>query len=95
MIVGAYGAKIAMGETMIIKKIIRRMLAMHPAAWYIFINSIKLSCAILAVSVLLFAAGSEPYQDSLISAAIALSELPQAILLLAVIVSVCIEDRLT
>ena len=27
---------------------------MHPAAWFIFINSLRISCALLAVSIILF-----------------------------------------
>lgn len=82
---------------MTVKKIIRRMLCMHPAAWYIFINSVRASCAMLAGSILLFAAGGWDSMGhyELYSAAVTLSELPQALLLLAVIVSVCVEDRLT
>lgn len=71
------------------------MLRMHSAAWYIFINSVRISCAVLAAAVLLFVISTDPDYSSVYSAAVALSELPPALLLLAVIVSVCVDDKLS
>lgn len=77
-----------------LKPILRRMLSMCPDAWYIFIRSIQLCCLLLFCALALLIkwdssmfSGYEPYMT-----AMALCETVQALLLTAVIVSVCIED---
>ena len=76
------------------KKIISRMLRMHPAAWFIFINSLRISCALLAVSVILFVicGGDYVLHYDTYYAALTLSETPPALLLLSTIASVSVEE---
>ena len=75
-----------------IKAVYRRMLGMCPAAWRIFLVSLQLSCALLFASLLLhtgvFAAGDHAAKQL----AAALYELPQSVLLIGLLVSVCLED---
>ena len=72
------------------------MLQMCPAAWYIFIRTIQLSCLLLFVSLILLMEYSEnPDSHTLYRLAMALYELPQALLIISMIGSVCIEDLQT
>ncbi len=75
------------------KKILFRMLRMCPAAWYIFINGIKL-CAILLIGCVVVLANAELYPDfhCALKLAAALNETAQSVLLLSVFSSVLIED---
>ncbi len=76
-----------------IKPVVRRMLSMCPDAWYIFIRSIQLCCLLLCAFILLLEwNGSMSEKYELYKTAMALSEICQALLLIAVIASVCIED---
>lgn len=77
-----------------LRPIVRRMLRMCPAAWYIFIRSVQLSAFLLLCAfVLLMECDGGIYDHyRLYMSAVALSEITQAILLIAVIASVCIED---
>ena len=58
---------------------------MHPAAWFIFINSLRISCALLAVSIILFVicGGDYVLHYDTYYAALTLSETPPALLLLS------------
>lgn len=72
------------------KLIVNRMLGMCAPAWRLFLISLRLSCALLLCSLLLYT-GVLPEPGSSHLAA-ALYELPQAILLLGLLGSVCVED---
>ena len=71
------------------------MLRMHPAAWFIFINSLRISCSLLAVSIILFVTCDGDYvlHYDTYYAALTLSETPPALLLLSTIASVCVEEH--
>ena len=77
-----------------IKATLRRMLSMCPDAWYIFIRTIQLGCMLLfcAFMLLLKWNGCMMEGYDLYMTAMALEETCQALLLIAVILSVCIED---
>lgn len=77
-----------------LKKIISRMLCMCPEAWYIFIRTLQLTAVLLlcAFALLVNWNGSIVEQYSLYMTAASLMEITQALLLIAVIFSVCIED---
>ena len=77
-----------------LKATVRRMLAMCPAAWYILIRTLQLCCVLLLCSIaLLHARGSSMSEGyTLYRTALALNETAQALLLIAVLLSVCIED---
>lgn len=77
-----------------LKQTVKRMLGMCPAAWYIFISSIKLTAFLLLCAFLLLlgwdgsmAEGYEQYMT-----AMSLYEIGEALLLIGAIFSVCIED---
>ncbi len=77
-----------------LRPILRRMLRMCPEAWYIFIRSVQLAAFLLLCAfVLLMECDSGIYDNyRLYMSAVTLTEITQAILLIAVIASVCIED---
>ena len=76
-----------------LKLIIERMLQMCPAAWYIFIRTLQLSCLLLFLSlVVLIEYMGNSGSHTLYKLAMALYELPQALLIISMIASVCIED---
>ena len=79
-----------------LKKTLRRMLSMCPAAWYIFIRTLQLVSLLMlcAFALLLKAQGAEDGYTLRMTAA-ALNEISQALLLIAVIFSVCLEDVFT
>lgn len=74
-------------------KILRRMLCMSDAAWYIFIRSIQLSGVMLFCSfMLLLSCDGSLMQRARYMTAIALYEGPQGILLGGLILSVIAEE---
>lgn len=77
-----------------LKETILRMLAMCPDAWYIFMCSVKLTAAVLfgAFLLLLSCSGSMAESYTRYMTAMSLYEIGQALLLIGVIFSVCIED---
>ena len=77
-----------------IKAVIQRMLRMCPEAWYILIRTLQLCTVLLLCSfaLLLEWDGSMTEGYRLYKTALALNETSQALLLIAVILSVCIED---
>ena len=76
-----------------IKAIVRRMLAMCPAAWYIFLRSLQLSCLLLFCAVVLLMHGeSVGYEHDLFLTAMSLQESAQSLLLVAVLLSAIVED---
>ena len=66
------------------------MLDMCPAAWRVFLLSLQLSCVMLILSLMLYT-GVLPEPGGTRLAA-ALYEMPQAVLLIGLLVSVCLED---
>ena len=74
-------------------KILRRMLRMSDAAWYIFIRSIQLAGVMLFCSfLLLLSCDGSLMQRARYMTAIALYEAPQGILLGGLILSVIAEE---
>ena len=78
---------------MVLRDIVRRMLGMSDAAWYIFIRSIQLSCVMLFCSfLLLLSCDGSLMQRSQYMTAMALYEGPQGLLLGGLILSVFAEE---
>ena len=78
---------------MIFRDIVRRMLCMSDAAWYIFIRSIQLSCVMLFCSfLLLLSCDGSLMQRAQYMTAMALYEGPQGMLLGGLILSVFAEE---
>ena len=77
-----------------LKKTIRRMLCMCPAAWYIFIWSVRLTAFVLLCAFLLLLRwdGSMAEGYTQYMTAMSLYEIGQALLLIGAIFPVCIED---
>ena len=77
-----------------LKKTIRRMLNMKPDPWYLFIRSIQLCCVLLlcAFALLLEYNGDMLGKYPLYITAQSLNESAQGILLVALILSVCMEE---
>lgn len=76
------------------KKIYNRMLLMCPLSWYIFIGSLRLSCFMLLCSLpLLYLWGGSMLNNyNMYMTAVSIRETTQAILLIALLLSVIIED---
>lgn len=78
---------------MVLRDIVRRMLCMSDAAWYIFIRSIQLSCVMLFCSfLLLLSCDGSLMQRVQYMTAMALYEGPQGLLLGGLILSVFAEE---
>jgi hypothetical protein len=77
-----------------LKMTVRRMLAMCPEAWYIFMASVKLTAFLLlcAFVLLLDWGGSMLEGYAQYMTALSLYEIGQALLLIGAVFSVCIED---
>ena len=76
-----------------IKNIICRMLKMCPAAWSIYIRTMQLCCVLLILSAfILIQCDSAAWSYERYMLAMGLYELPQALLLVSLIGSVCVED---
>lgn len=77
-----------------LRKTIERMLAMKPGPWYIFLRSIQLCCVLLlcAFALLVEYNGDMLGKYPLYISAQSLNETAQGILLVAVILSVCMEE---
>lgn len=79
---------------MMLRKTVQRMLTMCPDAWYIFITSIKLTAFVLICAFVLLlgwnGSMAEGYRQYM--TAMSLYEIGEALLLIGVIFSVCIED---
>ncbi|MBR0208083.1 MAG: hypothetical protein IJQ43_04220 [Oscillospiraceae bacterium] len=74
-----------------IRKAIRRMSRMCDEAWYIFMGTLKLSCAMLLCAFMLLVSPDSGYDGAMLAAALA--ETPQGLLLVAFIASALLEDR--
>ena len=77
-----------------LRRPVRRMLDMKPEAWYIFLRSLQLSCVLLlcAFALLLEYNGDMLGKYPLYMTAQSLNESAQGILLVALILSVCMEE---
>ena len=77
-----------------LRRTIRRLLDMKPDAWYIFLRSLQLSCLLLlcAFALLLEYNGDMLGKYPLYMTAQSLNESAQGILLVALILSVCMEE---
>ena len=73
------------------KKAIRRMSRMCDEAWYIFMGTLKLSCAMLLCAFMLLVSPNAGYENMMLAAALA--ETPQGLLMIALIASALLEDR--
>ena len=80
-----------------LRKTVGRMLSMKSDAWYIFIRSIQLCCLLLlcAFALLLEYNGDTLGKYPLYMTAQSLNESAQGILLIAIILSVCMEEMLS
>ena len=77
-----------------LRRTVRRMLDMKPDAWYIVLRSLQLSCVLLlcAFALLLEYNGDMLGKYPLYMTAQSLNESAQGILLVALILSVCMEE---
>ena len=77
-----------------LRKTVRRMLDMKPDAWYIFLRSLQLCCMLLlcAFALLLEHNGDMLGKYPLYMTAQSLNESAQGILLVAIILSICMEE---
>lgn len=73
------------------KKALRRMTRMCDEAWYIFMGTLKLSCAMLFCAFLLLIGSGCGYEQTMLAAALA--ETPQGLCLIALIASALLEER--
>ncbi len=77
-----------------LRQTIRRMLAMKSDPWYLFLRSLQLCCVLLlcAFALLLEYNGDQLGKYPLYMTAQSLNESAQGILLIAIILSVCMEE---
>ena len=77
-----------------LRKTIRRMLATKNDPWYLFLRSLQLCCVLLlcAFALLLEYNGDQIGKYPLYMTAQSLNESAQGILLVAIILSVCMEE---
>jgi len=73
------------------KKALRNMASMCDEAWYIWIGTLKLSCAMLLCAYLLLIWPQCGYDEIMLASALA--ETPQGLLLIAILASALLEDR--
>lgn len=75
-----------------IKLVVKRMLRMCPDAWYIFMRTLQLSCLLLFLSLVSLIGYENTGSRELFNMAAALYELPQSLLIISMIGSICIEE---
>lgn len=75
-----------------IKLVVKRMLRMCPDAWYIFMRTLQLSCLLLFLSLVSLIGYENTGSYELFNMAAALYELPQSLLIISMIGSICIEE---
>lgn len=75
-----------------IKLVVKRMLRMCPDAWYIFMRTLQLSCLLLFLSLVSLIGYENTGSPELFNMAAALYELPQSLLIISMIGSICIEE---
>lgn len=73
------------------KKALRNMSTMCDEAWYIWMGTLKLSCAMLLCAYLLLIWPQCGYDEIMLASALA--ETPQGLLLIAILASALLEDR--
>ena len=73
------------------KRTLRNMASMCDEAWYIFMGTLKLSCAMLFCAFLLVIWPQSGYDEIMLASALA--ETPQGLLLIAILASALLEDR--
>lgn len=73
------------------KKALRNMTEMCDEAWYIWMGTLKLSCAMLFCAFLLLICPQSGYDELMLASALA--ETPQGLLLIAILASALLEDR--
>lgn len=80
---------------MVLRKILHRMLAMCREAWILFLGSVWLTVALLLGAVIALVCRDAGFGEShrLYMTAMALQETGQAVLLIGVIFSACLEDH--
>ena len=74
-----------------IRKAIRRMSRMCDEAWYIFMGTLKLCCAMLFCAFILLTSPDCGYDELMLAAA--LGETPQGLLMIALIASALLEEQ--
>ncbi len=74
-----------------IRKAIGRMSRMCDEAWYIFMGTLKLCCAMLLCAFMLLASPNCSYETTMLASALA--ETPQGLLMIALIASALLEER--
>ena len=74
-----------------IGKAMRRMSRMCDEAWYIFMGTLKLSCAMLFCAFMLLISPNCCFDQTMLAAAMA--ETPQGLLMVALIASALLEER--
>lgn len=72
--------------------VVKRMLRMCPDAWYIFMRTLQLSCLLLFLSLVSLIEYENTGSHELFNMAAALYELPQSLLIISMIGSICIEE---
>lgn len=72
--------------------VVKRMLRMCPDAWYIFMRTLQLSCLLLFLSLVSLIGYENTGSHELLNMAAALYELPQSLLIISMIGSICIEE---
>ena len=80
----------SLGEDMI-RKAIGRMSRMCDEAWYIFMGTLKLSCAMLFCAFILLVSPQCGYERVMLAASLA--ETPQGLMMIALIASALLEER--
>jgi hypothetical protein len=74
-----------------LRKALCRMTAMCDESWYIFMGTLKLSCAMLFCAFLLVIWPKSGYDELMLASALA--ETPQGLLLIAILASGLLEER--
>ena len=74
-----------------IRKTIRRMSRMCDEAWYIFMGTLKLSCAMLLCAFMLLVSPDGGYERTMLASALA--ETPQGLLLVALIAAALLDEK--
>ena len=73
------------------EKAMRRMSRMCDEAWYIFMGTLKLACAMLLCAFMLLSSPQCGYEETMLAAALA--ETPQGLMMIALIASALLEEK--
>ena len=74
-----------------IKRAVFNMTHMCDEAWYIFMGTLKLSCAMLLCAFMLLVSPQCGYEKTMLASALA--ETPQGLLMIALIASALLDER--